>query len=65
MINDNKVVLESCTRLVLFGGGTLIPDIVEKALTIGYVIDVISSPRHASEDVGEGVSLSEVLKNIL
>ena len=62
MIKDNKVVLESCTRLVLLGGGTLMPDVVEKALKIGYAIDVITSPRHASEDVGEGISLSEVLK---
>ena len=62
MIKDNKFVLNPCNRLVLFGGGPLVLDIACKAVLIGYDIVVITSPRQASEDIGEGIVLSEVLK---
>jgi len=57
----NDIELGPCTHLVLLGGGKSLIDIAQQAAIIGYVVQVVTSPRHADEIIENGLTLEKML----
>ena len=60
----SRIILGPCSHLVLLGGGKFLIDIATKAINIGYIVEIITSPRHMKEDISEGISFSSEIKKI-
>ncbi len=58
----SKVIVGPCSYLVLLGGGKFLVELAKLAKEVGYVVKVVTSPRHAEEYVYEGLTLIDSLK---
>lgn len=57
-----KIKKDNVNRIILLGGGKLLADIVDWAISMNIPVSVLTSPRHANEKVG-GTRLSAFLKD--
>jgi methionyl-tRNA formyltransferase len=58
----SKISIGPCNYLVLLGGGGFLVDLAKMAKDIGYVVEVITSPRHAEEIISSNLTFIDILK---
>lgn len=54
---------KAATAIMFIGGGSLMAECIQRARSVGYEVEAILAPRHASEPMPDGRSLQQTLQD--